>query len=636
MPRNGSGSYSAPINSWNPAVNNVPATPTDWQAQLNDIVAALTQSVSKDGQTTMSGNLPMGSNKLTGLGVGSAVGDSAAWQQLFSQGVPTNIASAATMDIGIQNTTILNVTGTTTITSFGVNYNGPRFLRFDGVLTLTHNPVSLILPNGQNIVTAQNDCAIVVPVGSPANGWIVVAYKGANGSFADLSYTGTLTGGAGVINIGSGQIYKTAGGLVGIGTATPTYKVDVFDGSISQISASRTGGQRVVLGTDTSTGAYVGTIDNSSLNLLTNSTVKFTVDTAGNAALGKNPDAWDGSFKALQLNTACSVFGVNNGAYISSNSRFSGGADRYIINDFATQYEQTAGSHTWKTAAAGTAGTVITFISALNLSQTGDLSLSNTAPNVTVNGTAAATFGYTVASSGLNTSVFQYNAVDGSIKIGGIQSFSFPAFWAGNSEGARLTTSRYFKASNTGAYGGVAGLGDLSTNLSHNFQSDQNNTIVAALSGNTGSAVTSFDSLLATAATGKHFKASINGATVFSIESNGTAIGVTESPLTNNTRLASTAFVQNAVQNVGVGSGQTWQDLAASRAVATNYTNSTGRSIVVSISETTTAASSLTVGGVVVANNSGTNHDTTLTAVIPSGAVYRFDGGGFTHWAELR
>jgi hypothetical protein len=37
----------------------------------------------------------------------------------------------------------------------------------------------------------------------------------------DLSYTGTLTGSTGVVNIGSGQVYKDASGNVGIGT-TPS------------------------------------------------------------------------------------------------------------------------------------------------------------------------------------------------------------------------------------------------------------------------------------------------------------------------------------------------------------------------------------------------------------------------------
>jgi hypothetical protein len=37
----------------------------------------------------------------------------------------------------------------------------------------------------------------------------------------NLAYTGTLTGGTGVINIGSGQVYKDASGNVGFGTSSP-------------------------------------------------------------------------------------------------------------------------------------------------------------------------------------------------------------------------------------------------------------------------------------------------------------------------------------------------------------------------------------------------------------------------------
>lgn len=83
------------------------------------------------------------------------------------------VASAATADIGAANSLYVAITGTTTITSFGANYNGPRFLRFAGALTLTHNASSLILPGGANITTAAGDTCIVVP---QAAGWRVVSY----------------------------------------------------------------------------------------------------------------------------------------------------------------------------------------------------------------------------------------------------------------------------------------------------------------------------------------------------------------------------------------------------------------------------------------------------------------------------
>jgi hypothetical protein len=46
-------------------------------------------------------------------------------------------------------------------------------------------------------------------------------------NFTNLAYTGTLTGGTGVVNIGSGQFYKDASGNIGLGTATPAFKLDI-------------------------------------------------------------------------------------------------------------------------------------------------------------------------------------------------------------------------------------------------------------------------------------------------------------------------------------------------------------------------------------------------------------------------
>lgn len=183
MPRNGSGTYTPPSNSWNPAVNGVPATAADWQSVLNDIAAALTQSLSRDGQSSITSNLPMSGNKLTGLGPGIAAGDSLRWEQLFSQGLENDVASAATTDIGIINSNFIRITGTTTITSFGANYRGPRFVRFAAGLTLTHNASSLILPTGANITTAAGDTAIVIPKATigTADGWFVVSYQRASG-----------------------------------------------------------------------------------------------------------------------------------------------------------------------------------------------------------------------------------------------------------------------------------------------------------------------------------------------------------------------------------------------------------------------------------------------------------------------
>jgi hypothetical protein len=98
------------------------------------------------------------------------------------------VASAGTADIGAANSLMVGITGTTTITSFGTNYNGPRLVRFAGALTLTHHATNLILPGAANITTAAGDAAIFAPTGS---GWRCISYERASG----VSLIGSLTSG---------------------------------------------------------------------------------------------------------------------------------------------------------------------------------------------------------------------------------------------------------------------------------------------------------------------------------------------------------------------------------------------------------------------------------------------------------
>ena len=58
MSRNGSGVWSAPSNSWNPAVSGTTVDPTDWAAFLADLTTAMSASIANDGQTTCTAVIP--------------------------------------------------------------------------------------------------------------------------------------------------------------------------------------------------------------------------------------------------------------------------------------------------------------------------------------------------------------------------------------------------------------------------------------------------------------------------------------------------------------------------------------------------------------------------------------------------
>ncbi|MGQ7957692.1 hypothetical protein ACUTAF_08245 [Pseudomonas sp. SP16.1] len=108
----------------------------------------------------------------------------------------TTLASASTTNIGAEAANTINISGTTTITSFGTIASGAvRRLVFQGALTLTHNATSLILPTGANITTAAGDSAEFVSLGS--GNWRCTDYLRASGE--------PLAGGGG----GSGLTHLT-------------------------------------------------------------------------------------------------------------------------------------------------------------------------------------------------------------------------------------------------------------------------------------------------------------------------------------------------------------------------------------------------------------------------------------------
>ena len=88
-----------------------------------------------------------------------------------------------------------------------------------------------------------------------------------------------------------------------------------------------------------------------------------------------------------------------------------------------------------------------------------------------------------------------------------------------------------------------------------------------------------------------------------------------------------------------IGYGQTWQNVSASRAQATNYTNSTGKPIMVNIyTAVAGGAGTVTVGGAVAAYNAGSIYAyNQFSVIVPNGLTYSCSllTTGFI-WTELR
>lgn len=125
---------------------------------------------------------------------------------------------------------------------------------------------------------------------------------------------------------------------------------------------------------------------------------------------------------------------------------------------------------------------------------------------------------------------------------------------------------------------------------------------------------------------------------------NGTDPLQTVAPGTSGNVLTSNGTTWASTAPAGViGVGQTWQDVKASRAVNTTYTNSTGKPICISVSSTYQedgATLDILVGDVVACRERGGSSINSLInvqAIVPTGATYRVNTSrSIDIWAELR
>ena len=113
----------------------------------------------------------------------------------------SDIASAATLNFDTATGDLVDVTGTTTVTAITLAEGKGQWVRFTGILTLTHG-ASLVLPTAANIATAAGDYAYF----RGYSGGVVrcVVYQKASGL--------PLAGGGGITNsAGSNVVTKSDG-----------------------------------------------------------------------------------------------------------------------------------------------------------------------------------------------------------------------------------------------------------------------------------------------------------------------------------------------------------------------------------------------------------------------------------------
>ncbi|HWT40378.1 MAG TPA: hypothetical protein VN081_03890 [Dongiaceae bacterium] len=203
----------------------------------------------------------------------------------------TDIASAAALSIPTTGGGYFHVTGTTAITSIShptsqLVTGREITLAFDGILTLTHNATSLILPGAANITTAAGDVASFRCEDATNNYWRCTKYTKADGTAPVSSSSG------GYVLLGTGTASNTASlnfdGL--FSSSYDTYEFEMIDlipqtGTTNQLQirvnqsgTTQTGSSYTMEGVYTNSAASNGAIGGTALSSI-NPTNAVNMDT---------------------------------------------------------------------------------------------------------------------------------------------------------------------------------------------------------------------------------------------------------------------------------------------------------------------------------------------------------------------
>ena len=144
MARNGAGVYTNPYPNF---VAGTVISSTEVDANNGQMATALTLSIAADGQTTVTANLPMATNKFTGLGAGSAATDSANLGQVQAEAFIWCGTMAGSADAG-------TLSPTPAITAYAA---GQRFVW--KASTNTNTGAMTVAISGLSTIAVQSDRA---------------------------------------------------------------------------------------------------------------------------------------------------------------------------------------------------------------------------------------------------------------------------------------------------------------------------------------------------------------------------------------------------------------------------------------------------------------------------------------------
>lgn len=201
------------------------------------------------------------------------------------------------------------------------------------------------IPNGKNYIV-NNGCADAVTVKNatgtgiavPAGKTMYLYNDGTNvgeaityiNSFSTgaLAYTTSLTGSTGIVNLGSGQVYKDVAGLVGLGTTAPVTKLDIRSGDItvSRTAAGLAGDAAINFGNGSTNYIFGGNTSNV-MAFWTNGVEAGRFTSAGNFGVGTSAPATKLDVRSGDITVSRTATGLAGDAAIN----FGNGGTNYIF-----------------------------------------------------------------------------------------------------------------------------------------------------------------------------------------------------------------------------------------------------------------------------------------------------------------
>jgi hypothetical protein len=405
MSYNGSGTFL--INTaGQPVVSGTVISSTAFNALTADLATGLSTAITKDGQTTVTANIPMGTYKFTGLGAGTAATDSANLSQVQST-VTKLLASVSGADTitAVGSPTLgayasgqmfyfVAASANTGAVTINIDSLGAKSITRDGTTALAagdiqSGEVCVIVYDGTQfqLVNGASQSASIVTENLTVNKATVLNESGgdndtriegdtdANLFFADASTD----------RIGIGTNAPDAPLHIAKSSATSGVVINAQNsttGSLIQLACP--GVANVRFGAPNADAFVWQTFGSGSYP------ERMRLDSPGNLGLGVTPSAWDSTFKNIQIGGS----GYSGSFYSQANGDISNGI---VLNAYynagwkytasskaATQYEQNNGIHKWSVAPSGTAGNTITFTQAMTLTVNGDLGLGTTTPSNSV------------------------------------------------------------------------------------------------------------------------------------------------------------------------------------------------------------------------------------------------------------